>query len=127
LSPKVKELLNNTDRVLLDIKYTDNEDYIKNVGCEMAKPVEFLEYLSEKAIPTTLRQVIIPGVNDREDQVTKLDRIANAHKNVDKIELLPFRKICQVKYDSLGIEFPFAHIPEPTKEKMISLEKLLTK
>jgi pyruvate formate lyase activating enzyme len=48
-----------------------------------------------------------------------------AHPNVDKIELLPFRKICQIKYDNLGIRFPFGHIPEPTREKMEELTQIL--
>jgi pyruvate formate lyase activating enzyme len=54
-----------------------------------------------------------------------LKSISGSYANVDKVELLPFRKICQVKYDSLGIEFPFAHIPEPTKAQMLRLEHIL--
>lgn len=125
LTPAVKTLLTHTDRVLLDIKYTTDADYRAYVGCGMATPMAFLDYLTEQSIPATLRQVIIPSVNDTEEQVAALGRIAVAHPNVDKVELLPFRKICQIKYDSLGIEFPFAHIPEPTKERMQLLEQAL--
>ena len=125
LTPAVKTLLTHTDRVLLDIKYTTDADYYAYVGCGMATPMAFLDYLTEQSIPATLRQVIIPSVNDTEEQVAVLGRIAAAHPNVDKVELLPFRKICQVKYDSLGMEFPFAHFPEPTKERMQLLEQAL--
>lgn len=125
LNDEVKDLLLYTDRVLLDIKYTTDADYLEYVGCGMTAPMEFLSYLNNKGIPTTLRQVIIPTINDTDEQVTQLKHIANSHLCVDKIELLPFRKICQVKYDSLGITFPFAHIPEPDKEKMKHLENVL--
>lgn len=125
LTPEVKRLLEYTDRVLLDIKYTNDADYRNYVGCGISGPMEFLDYLSLQKIPTTIRQVIIPTVNDTETGVLDLRRIAESHPNVDKIELLPFRKICQVKYDSLGIEFPFAHIPEPTKAQMLRLEHIL--
>ena len=125
LTPAVKTLLTHTDRVLLDIKYTTDADYRAYVGCSMATPMAFLDYLAEQSIPATLRQVIIPSVNDTEEQVAALGRIAAAHPNVDKVELLPFRKICQVKYDGMGMEFPFAHIPEPTKERMKLLEQAL--
>ena len=125
LPPAVKTLLTHTDRVLLDIKYTTDADYRAYVGCGMSTPMAFLDYLTEQSIPATLRQVIIPSVNDTEEQVATLGRIAATHPNVDKVELLPFRKICQVKYDSLGMEFPFAHIPEPTKERMQLLEQAL--
>jgi pyruvate formate lyase activating enzyme len=91
----------------------------------MEAPMAFLDYLTEQRIPTTLRQVIIPTVNDTEEQVLALRRIAESHANVDKVELLPFRKICQVKYDSLGLTFPFGHLPEPSKEEMRELERIL--
>ena len=127
LTPMVKTLLSHTDRVLLDVKYTTDDDYHAYVGCGMTTPMAFLDYLDACGIPTTLRQVIIPTVNDTEEQVMALRRIADAHKNVDKVELLPFRKICQVKYDSLGMKFPFAHIPEPTGEQMRRLERVLSR
>ncbi len=125
LTPSVKTLLAHTDRVLLDMKYTSDADYRAHVGCGIATPMAFLDYLDGEGIPTTLRQVIIPTVNDTEAQALELKRIADAHRNVDKVELLPFRKICQVKYDDLGMTFPFAHIPEPSREQMSRLEQVL--
>lgn len=127
LSDKVKELLSLTDRVLLDIKYTDDNQYLENVGCSMDKVISFLSYLNEKNIPTTVRQVIIPTVNDSQDNAEKLKKIVSEHSCVDKVELLPFRKICQVKYDDMKLTFPFGHLPEPTKEKITELEKILKK
>jgi pyruvate formate lyase activating enzyme len=125
LNEKVKEMLSVTDRVLLDIKYTADAPYRENVGCSLDAPLAFLDYLFEHNIPTTLRQVIIPTKNDTAENILALRSIAKAHCNVDKIELLPFRKICQIKYDKMELAFPFAHIPEPTREKMKELEKAL--
>ena len=127
LNGSVKELLCHTDRVLLDIKYQSDGEYRENVGCGIDTVTEFLNYLDEKGIPTTLRQVVIPTVNDSEENILKLKEMAHSHKNVDKVELLPFKKICQVKYDSLGIPFPFGHLPEPDKAKMKALQDLITK
>ncbi len=120
-----KALLRETDRVLLDIKYTSEELYRKHVGCGFAAPLGFLAYLNEQHIPTTLRQVIIPGLNDNGDNITELAKIRDRFPCVDGVELLPFRKICQVKYDGMGIPFPFAHIPEPTADKMGELRGFL--
>ena len=125
MNESVKSLLKETDLVLLDIKYTDNELYKKHVGCEMEKVLDFLSYLNKEKIPTVLRQVIIPTLNDNEENVLKLKAIAEKHICVIKTELLPFRKICQVKYDKMGIEFPFGNLPEPKKEIMEKLQALL--
>ena len=125
LTDSVKAALEVTDRVLLDIKYTTDQLYRENVGCGIQMPLDFLEYLKLKNIPTTLRQVVIPTVNDNEENIAALREIARRCPNVDKVELLPFRKICQVKYDKMGIEFPFAHIDTPTAGRMAELEGML--
>lgn len=125
LNDSIKELLKVTDRVLLDIKYTDSEQYKKHVGCELEKVIDFLEYLNSQKIPVTLRQVIIPTLNDDEESILKLKEIKDNFFCIDKTELLAFKKICQVKYDKMGIEFPFADIPSPDKETMTRFEKLL--
>ena len=125
LNDSVKALLDTTDRVLLDIKYTDEDGYKHHVGTSYDKVLEFLEYLNEKKIPTTLRQVIIPGLNDDEENILRLKKLASTHPCVDKTELLAFRKICQTKYDKMGITFPLADTPEATREKIDELYKML--
>lgn len=125
LNDSVKALLSETDRVLLDVKFTSEEEYKENVGCEMKKALDFLLYLNEKGIPVTLRQVIIPAVNDSAENIYKLKEIIKAYPVIDKTELLPFRKICSVKYENMGIAFPFADIPECSKEITRKLYEIL--
>ncbi len=125
LTEEVKAALAITDRVLLDVKYVTDEDYRRYVGCSLSSVMDFLACLETMKIPTTLRQVIIPTLNDTEENVAALRDIAAAHPCVDKVELLPFRKMCQMKYDELGIAFPFAHLPEPTAEGMANLNEIL--
>lgn len=124
-NPSVEALLAETDRVLLDIKYTTDAKYREFAGCGLDTPLSFLTRLNAASIPVTLRQVIIPTLNDTEENILALREIADAHPCVDKIELLPFRKICQVKYDKMGIPFPFGHLPEPSADRMQSLNDLL--
>lgn len=121
----VKALLEVTDRVLLDIKYTNDSQYREYVGCSYDKPLAFLDYLEEKGIPTALRYVLIPTLNDNDESFSKLMDIAKSHKCVDKVEILPFRKICQVKYDKMGLDFRFASIPEPTVDSIKHFEEML--
>lgn len=125
LNDEVKELLKYTDRVLLDIKYTNNEDYLKFVGCSMEKPIKFLEYLNRQKIPVTLRQVVIPALNTDEQNTERLNGLLKKYPCIEKTELLPFKKLCSVKYEKLGIEFPFKDIPIPTKEETENLQKKL--
>lgn len=127
LSQDVKELLRHTDRVLLDIKYTDDEMYKKHVGCSLSEPLMFLEYLDESQIPVTIRQVIVPSHNDGEENIIKLAEIIKNHKMVDSFELLPFKKLCLSKYENLGIEFMFKDFSEPDKITMETLNEVLSR
>ena len=121
----IANLLSETDLVLLDIKYTTDSLYCAHVGCSLEAPLAFLSELEQRNIPTVLRQVILPTLNDSDESIAELNAIAMRHKNVQKVELLPFKKICQTKYDTLGIPFPFAELPTPSAAVMQRLTKLL--
>lgn len=125
MNDQVLSLLDECDRVLLDIKYTDDESYRKYVGCSLKKPMEFLDILQQKGIPTWLRQVTIPTLSDDEENIKKLRDIAKLHSCVEKVELLPFRTICKSKYDNMGLDFPFEKYGVPSKETMNKLNELL--
>ncbi len=124
INEKVIKLLSVTDRVLLDVKYTDEESYKSYAGCSLSCVIDFLKILQEQNIPTTVRQVVIPGKNDRKDNFTKLKNIVDAYSCVDKTELLPFRKICITKYENMGLEFPFKEIEEPDKKDIDKWQKM---
>ena len=114
----VERVLSVTDRVLLDIKYTTDEGYRRFVGCERERVMRFLSVLDERGIPTTLRQVVIPTKNDDAENYARLRELSRAHACVDGVELLPFRKLCAEKYETLGIVFPFAELREPSEADM---------
>lgn len=112
LNDKVKTLLEYTDLVLLDFKYTNAEDYLKNTGMELSQVLEFLHYLEEIKKTTWIRYVVIPNYNDDEASISDIFYLKMKYACIEKIELLPFRKLCLEKYEELGIEFPLKNTPE---------------
>lgn len=127
LNSKVETLLEYTDYIMLDIKYTTDKLYKKYVGCSMAEPLRFLRCLNRKNIPVRIRQVVIPGINDNDENIKRLADIIKQNSCVVKTELLPFKKICEVKYKKMGIDFPFADIPSASSERVLMLENVLGK
>jgi pyruvate formate lyase activating enzyme len=69
--------------------------------------------------------VVVPGITDSEVRVKEVISIAEKYGNLEKIELLPFRKICLPKYENMGIEFPLNDTPECSAEVVESLKKLI--
>lgn len=112
INDDVKELLHYTDTVLLDYKSTNAKDYKNFCGMDMQAADDFLSLLDKMHINTWLRQVVIKGFTDSDENARQLFEIASAHECVKKTELLPFRKMCVSKYDKLGIPFPLKNIEE---------------
>ena len=125
INGSVSELLLHCDRVLLDVKYPTEELYLKHTGGSLSKTLEFLRLASGTGAAVTLRQVIIPGQTDTAESVNFLKSLKKEFSAVDKIELLPFKKMCAHKYENMGRTFPFGDIPEPTPEKIRELEEIL--
>ena len=123
LHDDVRALLSVTDRVLLDIKYPSDEGYRKHVGCSLSAPLAFLAELEGRRIPTTLRTVVIPSLTDTKEHEAFLSRLAKEYACVDTVECLPFKKICSVKYESMGIPFPFADIPAAHAGDALAMQK----
>ena len=112
INDSVLQLINEVDLVLLDIKMTNNEDYVKYTKCIFDRVTGFLKLLEKAGKDTIIRQVIVPTINDDDKNKTKLKEICKSYKCVKKTEFLPFKKLCIEKYDRLGIVFPFRDILE---------------
>lgn len=125
INDEVEKLVDLTDYVLLDIKFTNNCDYEKYIGCSLSKPLEFLELLQRKNKAVRIRQVIVPSLNDNDENILKLSEIANKYSCVKAVELLPFKKICKSKYDALNRKFLFEKYNLPTKAEIDILQEKL--
>ncbi len=123
LDDSVRALLDVTDLVLLDYKYTNAADYLHHTGMEQAAADRFLAYLQSIGKTTWLRHVYIPTLNDNDISLSRLCALQQAYPCVEQIELLPFRRLCVEKYQSMGIPFPLANVPEPTADEIAAIKK----
>lgn len=122
---KAKSVLEYTDLVLADVKFLSNENYQKYCSAEFSAVQKFLKLTQEMNVPIWVRQVIVPGINDNKENILALKEFLKDYGNVEKAELLPFRKLCLPKYENLGIEFKLKNTPEMSEDKIKQLQKLL--
>jgi pyruvate formate lyase activating enzyme len=112
----VKEVLELTDLVLLDIKNYDPIVYKEVTGVPLDPSLRLLDYLREKKINTWIRYVLVPGLTDNLDSVRKLSEHLDGYPNVGKIELLPFHKMGEYKWKELGLDYTLSDTKEPEKD-----------
>ena len=103
---RIDKRLSVTDLVMLDIKHTDEGEHLKLTKRPITAPLAFLNHLNEKGVKVRIRQVLVPGITDTEEQLTALGKIVASVKNLDKVEILPYHELGRVKYEKLGIDYP---------------------
>lgn len=122
----VDELTEKIDMALLDIKFTTEKDYRKYAGGSLEKAVTYLEKLHTLGKRVWIRQVIVKGITDTEENIKRLAEIIKPHAEIiDRVELLPFRKLCLEKYERLGIKFPLGDTAETDGSAITRLSNVL--
>ena len=122
----VKEVLEYTDLVLLDIKNYDPIVYKEVTGVSLDPTLRMLDYLRARGIDTWIRYVIVPGLTDNLDSVRSLSKHLDGYPNVSKIELLPFHKMGEYKWKELGLTYTLADTREPEKELIREVKEILS-
>lgn len=125
LTPEVKQVLSLTDLVLLDIKHIDDEKCKDLVGFSNKLELEFANYLSENGIKMWIRQVIIPGITDDENDLIRLKEFLQTLKTVEKIELNPYHTLGVYKWEDLGLEYPLKGVRQANTEDIERAKRIL--
>ena len=125
LTDDIKKVLSLTDLVLLDIKHIDDEKCKYLVGCSNKLELDFAKYLSNNGIPMWIRQVLVPGITDDEQDLLKLKNFISSLKTVQKVELLPYHDMGSYKWKKLGLKYDLESIKPATDNDVIRAKKLL--
>ncbi|MGN1330627.1 MAG: pyruvate formate-lyase-activating protein [Clostridia bacterium] len=110
INSDIAELLNVTDLVLLDIKHIDDKKSKILTGLSNKNNLNFAQYLSDNNIPCWIRQVIVPGYTDDENDLRNLKLFVSKLKNVQKIEILPYHDLGKFKWKELGFDYPLNNV-----------------
>ena len=121
----IKEVLSLTDLVLLDIKHINPEKCKKLVGFSNEKELVFAKYLSDNNIPIWIRQVIIPGITDSDEDLLELKNFINSLKTVKKVELLPYHNLGKHKWEQLGFEYNLKNVRQANSDDIKRAKEIL--
>lgn len=119
------EILKYTDLVILDIKAVESEEYQKITGQRIDRFNEFLSACQKQNAKLWLRQVIVPNLNDDKEHILKLKTFASKLKNVEKVELLPYRTIGVNKYKTLKLNYRLEGVEDLSQFKLDELNQYL--
>lgn len=125
ITEDIKQLLELTDLVLLDIKHIDEEKCKKLVGFSNKKELEFAKYLSDNNIKIWIRQVLVPGYTDDEQDLIKLKEFISSLKTVEKVQILPYHSMGKFKWKNLSKKYELEGIRDASQEDVERAKKIL--
>ncbi len=106
LTDSVKKLIELTDLFLLDIKCINDETCKFLVGKSNKEELEFARYLSDNNKPMWIRQVLVPTITDKEEDLKELSLFIKSLKTVEKVEILKYHDLGKFKWEKLKLKYP---------------------
>lgn len=125
LTDKIKELIDLADLFLLDIKCINDEICKKLTGISNKQELKFAKYLSDINKPVWIRQVIVPTITDRTEDLNNLKDFLSTLKNIQKIELLPYHDMGKYKWIEAKAKYELENIRTANSNDIEYAKKVL--
>jgi pyruvate formate lyase activating enzyme len=109
-------VLGDIDLVLLDIKAFSETTYRRVTGAALKPTLDFAERLAAMEKPVWLRYVLVPGLTDDMGEIEGLAAYAARLGNVARVDVLPFHKMGEFKWQDCGRPYELGDTEPPSPE-----------
>ncbi len=125
ITDDIKKLIDLTDLFLLDIKSINDEICKKLTGVSNQRELDFARYLSNNNKDLWIRQVLVPGYTDNENDLKNLKHFISELKTVKKVEILPYHDLGKFKWTKLGCNYELENTPVATTHDVNRAKQIL--
>lgn len=103
-----------TDIVLLDVKHIDDGWHRRLTGVSNENPLAAAAYRESTGLPMWLRYVLVPGWTDQPEFLEKWARHFAGYRTVKRVEILPYHRLGEHKWEKLGMDYRLKGVEPPT-------------
>ncbi len=103
----------NTDLFLFDVKLIDDERHRQVTGASNARVLDNLRQLAADGRNIRVRFPLVPGINDRPDDVAALGRLVKS-LGLRRVDVLPYHRAGIAKYERLNADYLLRDTRPPT-------------
>ncbi len=121
----LKQLFENVDLVMLDIKHIDSAGHTELVGIRNERVLAFAKFLDSIGQDMWIRHVLVPGITLNDSYLIKLGLFIGELENVSGIEVLPYHTMALVKYEKMNYDYPLKDVRPATKEEAERARKII--
>ncbi|GAB6149566.1 glycyl-radical enzyme activating protein [Clostridium novyi] len=121
----LKRALKYLDLVMVDVKSMDSIKHKKYTGQGNEIILGNIKFISEFGVPIVIRVPVIPGVNDDEENIRNTAKFAMSLNGVKEVNLLPYHRLGENKYDYLGYEYKMKDLEVPGDDNINKLKSIV--
>ncbi len=114
---RLRELFENIDLVMLDIKHIDSVGHRELVGIKNERVLQFAKFLDSIGQEMWIRHVLVPTITLDDKLLYRLGMFIGELEHVIGIEVLPYHTMALVKYEQLHYDYPLKGIRPAEKEE----------
>jgi len=122
---KFERLMKSTDLLLVDIKHIDAGAHKELTGHSNENIIEFFHYLDRIQKPIWIRHVLVPGISDNDEALTRTRDFIRTLSNVKRVEVLPYHAFALSKYQELEIDYALKDTQTPTADRVKNANEIL--
>lgn len=111
------KLMAQTDLVMLDIKHIESDKHKDLTAHTNENILNFALYLGKIGKDVWVRHVVVPDITLKEEPLEKLGYFLGGIASLKAIDVLPYHKMGEVKYQTLKIDSPLKNTPAATKDQ----------
>ena len=124
ITDKIKQIVDLTDIFLLDIKSINDETCKWLTGSSNSLELEFAKYINEKNKRIWIRQVLVPGITDKKEDLLELKDFLKTI-NVEKFEFLPYHDLGKYKWEKLGLPYELEDVRVASNKDVERAKKIM--
>ncbi|MFA5145378.1 MAG: pyruvate formate-lyase-activating protein [Candidatus Omnitrophota bacterium] len=103
---KLAALLDLTDLFIVDIKAAGKELHKRMTSKNLEQVTGFIKLLEDNKKPYWIRYVLVPGLNDSQQDLNELSSLVRTFRYCRKLEFLPYHTLGKHKWKNLGLKYP---------------------
>lgn len=124
---RCKDAIDAADMLLLDIKDIDKEGCVKLTGQSNENALDILNYCDYKGKDVWIRHVLVPGYTLDTYKLIRLARVLSWYSCIRKVEMIPFHKMGEYKWDYVDKAYQLKNTPAPAPEQVEQAKEIMRK
>lgn len=118
-------LMQHVEWAFIDIKHIDPALHLKKTGVDNKLILSNIRTLQESGWNGILkiRMPVIPGYNDHEKNIKATASFLRENR-INEINILPFHRLGESKYRSLGLKYNYADTHSPSTESLSDIKSI---